>query len=112
MKRWHDQKSSLFPEMSENPWSSWPRGVTVSTGEANTSGFTTLEMCAGAGGQALGLESAGIRHVGLIEIDKNACATLRLNRPDWNVIEQDLHQFDGSAFRGVDLVSGGLRCPP
>jgi predicted RNA methylase len=63
------------------------------------SSLTTLELCAGAGGQALGLELAGIEHVGLIEIDSHACATLRLNRPQWNVMEQDLTAFkDASAF--------------
>lgn len=75
-------------------------------------GLTTLELCAGAGGQALGYEQAGIEHAGLVELDKNACATLRLNRPQWNVIEQDLNAFSGSAFKGVDIVSGGLPCPP
>src|SRR5262245_27246505 len=75
--------------------------------------LTTLELCAGAGGQALGLEQAGIRHAGLIENDKHACATLRRNRPQWNVIERNLNEFtDASAFRGVDIVSGGLPCPP
>jgi DNA (cytosine-5)-methyltransferase 1 len=75
--------------------------------------LTTLELCAGAGGQALGLEQAGIEHSGLIEIDSHACATLRLNRPHWNVLEQDLHSLtDASAFQGVDIVSGGLPCPP
>jgi DNA (cytosine-5)-methyltransferase 1 len=75
--------------------------------------LTTLELCAGAGGQALGLESAGIEHAGLIEIDPHACATLRLNRPHWNVIEGDLNSFsDASAYKGVDIVSGGLPCPP
>lgn len=78
----------------------------------NASGLTTLELCAGAGGQAIGLEQAGIDHAGLVEIDKNACATLRLNRPTWNVIEQDVETLDGSPFKGVDLVSGGLPCPP
>jgi DNA (cytosine-5)-methyltransferase 1 len=75
--------------------------------------LTTLELCAGAGGQALGLERAGIDHAGLIEIDKHACSTLRRNRPGWNVIESDLTQFsDAHSFRGVDIVSGGLPCPP
>jgi DNA (cytosine-5)-methyltransferase 1 len=75
--------------------------------------LTTLELCAGAGGQALGLEQAGIEHAGLIEIDPHACATLRLNRPQWNVMQQDLTLFsDASAFKGVDIVSGGLPCPP
>jgi DNA (cytosine-5)-methyltransferase 1 len=75
--------------------------------------ITTLELCAGAGGQALGLEQAGIDHAGLIEIDKHACATLRRNRPGWNVLEKDLTVFtDVSDFKGVDIVSGGLPCPP
>jgi DNA (cytosine-5)-methyltransferase 1 len=83
------------------------------TGETMQPLLTTLELCAGAGGQALGLEQAGIEHVGLIEIDGHACATLRLNRPEWKVIEQDLNTFTGtSEFKGVDIVSGGLPCPP
>ncbi len=74
--------------------------------------LTTLELCAGAGGQALGFEQAGVHHVGLLEIDKNACSTLRLNRPHWNVFEEDLNAFDGRAFKGVDMISAGLPCPP
>ncbi len=74
--------------------------------------LTSLELCAGAGGQALGLEEAGFKHVGLVEIDKHACMTLRLNRPRWNVIQQDIQDFNASAFRGVDLLAGGLPCPP
>jgi DNA (cytosine-5)-methyltransferase 1 len=75
--------------------------------------LTTLELCAGAGGQALGLEQAGIDHAGLIEISSHACATLRTNRPEWKVIEQDLNKFtDAASFKGVDIVSGGLPCPP
>lgn len=72
----------------------------------------TLELCAGAGGQALGLEQSGFEHVGLVELDRRACETLRLNRKSWNVIERDLRQFSGAAFRGVDLLAGGLPCPP
>ncbi len=113
-KRSTKHRPFLFPEMSDNPWSS--RSVATHTADAgnvpSSGGLTTLELCAGAGGQALGLHNAGIEHVGLIEIDRNACATLRLNRPEWNVIEKDLHAFDGSAFRGVDIISGGLPCPP
>lgn len=74
--------------------------------------MTCLELCAGAGGQALGLERAGFEHAGLIEIDKHCCATLRANRPAWNVIECDIRDFDAIPFRGVDLVAGGLPCPP
>lgn len=71
-----------------------------------------LEICAGAGGQALGLEQAGYRHVGLVEIDPNACNTLRYNRPTWKVIEADIREFDGMPYKGVDLLAGGLPCPP
>lgn len=75
--------------------------------------LSTLELCAGAGGEALGLEQAGIEHAGLIEIDPHACRTLRFNRPKWNVLQGDLREFtDVSAFKGVDIVSGGLPCPP
>lgn len=74
---------------------------------------TSLELCAGGGGQALGLESAGFEHAGLIENDAAACNTLRLNRPGWNVLERDLFQsFDFSVFKGIDLLAGGLPCPP
>ncbi|CNK20069.1 Cytosine-specific methyltransferase [Yersinia aldovae] len=74
--------------------------------------FTSLEMCAGAGGQALGLERAGFEHEALVEIEPPACATLRLNRPNWNVIEGDLRAFNGKPFHGIDLLAGGVPCPP
>jgi DNA (cytosine-5)-methyltransferase 1 len=114
MKNWkrRDEDAFLFPEMSENPWSTVSGKRSGKGGQQPISRLTTLELCAGAGGQALGLEQAGIGHAGLVELDKHACATLRLNRPGWNVIEQDLHDFDGAAFAGVDIVSGGLPCPP
>ena len=74
--------------------------------------LTTLELCAGAGGQALGYDLAGFDHVGLVEIDKHACASLRLNRPHWNVMQRDLTEFDGSGYKGIDLITAGLPCPP
>lgn len=74
--------------------------------------LTSLEMCAGAGGQALGLERAGFEHEALVEIEPPACATLRLNRPTWNVVEGDLREFDGRAYKGIDLLAGGVPCPP
>jgi len=74
-------------------------------------GFS-LELCAGAGGQALGLERAGFEHAGVVEIDPHACNTLRLNRPQWAVHEEDLNHFDARLYRGVDLVAGGFPCPP
>lgn len=92
----------------ENPWvtGGYRRKL------RSKSGLVTLELCAGAGGQAIGLERAGIDHVGLVEIDATACSTLRRNRPKWNVIEQDLDTFDAAAFAGTDIVSAGLPCPP
>lgn len=77
-------------------------------------GLSSLELCAGAGGQALGLEQAGFSHEALVEIDAHCCTTLRLNRPNWHVIEDDLSRFKNhaKAFAGVDLVAGGLPCPP
>jgi DNA (cytosine-5)-methyltransferase 1 len=75
--------------------------------------LTCLEICAGAGGQSLGLEQAGFRHEAAVEIDPDACETLRLNRgSEWKIIEDDLHNLDGRAFAGIDLLSGGVPCPP
>ena len=74
--------------------------------------FTSVEICAGAGGQALGLEMAGFGHASLVEIDAHACATLRLNRPRWKVIEGDVQGFSGTPFAGMDLLAGGVPCPP
>lgn len=74
--------------------------------------FTSLELCAGGGGQALGLEGAGFEHVGVVEYEARFCETLRQNRPHWNVIHQDIREFDPSTFDGVDLLAGGVPCPP
>ena len=74
--------------------------------------LTAVELCAGAGGQSLGLERAGFEHTALVELDPHCCNTLRTNRPHWNVVEQDLRAFDGARYAGVDLLAGGLPCPP
>lgn len=74
--------------------------------------LTSVEICAGAGGQALGLEQAGFEHLALVEIDSYACKTLRKNRPNWNVIEGDLKEFSAVDYKGVDLLAGGVPCPP
>jgi DNA (cytosine-5)-methyltransferase 1 len=77
------------------------------------SSYTSVEVCAGAGGQALGLEKAGFDHSACIEIDAAACQTLRVNRPKWNVIETDLQTWEpGPELVGVDLLAGGVPCPP
>lgn len=74
--------------------------------------LTSLEICAGAGGQALGLERAGFDHVAAVEIEAIACETLRLNRPTWNVLNTDARNVSGRDYRGVDLFAGGVPCPP
>lgn len=74
--------------------------------------LTSVEICAGAGGQALGLEMAGFEHLVAVEIDPDACNTLRANRPEWNVVEADLNEWDPSSYKGVDLFAGGVPCPP
>jgi len=74
-----------------------------------------VEICAGAGGQALGLERAGFEHALAVELDPAACSTLRANRPAWKVAEGDV--ADGELwrprdYRGVALLAGGVPCPP
>jgi DNA (cytosine-5)-methyltransferase 1 len=82
--------------------------------------LSSIELCAGAGGQALGLERAGFQHLAAFENDHWACETLRVNRDNdlvpvderWNVREEDVLEIDGSQYFGVDLVAGGVPCPP
>lgn len=88
--------------------------------------LTSIEICAGGGGQALGLEQSGFKHLATVEIDPWAAETLRLNRPGWNVVGPrpgdgapfeggpgDVRSFDATPWRGrVDLLAGGVPCPP
>lgn len=73
--------------------------------------LSSIEICAGAGGQAIGLEQAGFKHVVVVENDRWACETLRRNRPSWNVLECDVRDFSAVGHE-VDLLAGGLPCPP
>ena len=80
--------------------------------------FRTIELFAGAGGLALGVEKAGFNTIGLIEIDKNACDTLKLNRPNWNIINEniatisskDLEKLFSIKKGELELLSGGAPC--
>lgn len=80
--------------------------------------FTTIELFAGAGGLALGVEKAGFRTLGLVEFDKNASDTLKKNRPEWNVINDDianiscmdLEDYFSIKKGDLDLLSGGAPC--
>lgn len=78
--------------------------------------LNSVEICAGAGGQALGLEAAGFRHLALVEYDAYACQTLRLNRPKWTVIEKDLRAVEANELevgqQPLHLLAGGIPCPP
>lgn len=73
--------------------------------------YNVLELFAGAGGLAIGLEQSGIKCAALNEIDKWACETLRNNRPNWNVLEGDIKDFDFSEYENqVEIVTGGFPC--
>ena len=75
--------------------------------------LTCVEICAGAGGQALGLSLAGFEHIALVEYEQEYCATLKRNRPNWNVVCSDVRDFFGLPYRNrVDLLAGGVPCPP
>ncbi len=71
---------------------------------------TCIELFAGGGGMALGLEQADINTLLHVEIDKACCNTLKTNRPDWNIICEDIAHIDFKPYKGVDLVTGGFPC--
>lgn len=73
--------------------------------------YTSVELFAGGGGLALGMEKAGFHHLLLNEFDHAACETLRTNRPHWNVVEGDIHDIDFTPYHNkVDLLTGGFPC--
>jgi DNA (cytosine-5)-methyltransferase 1 len=74
--------------------------------------LNVAEICGGAGGMALGLEAAGFTSAGIAEIDADACATLRANRPGWKIHEEDIRHLDGRRWAGVDMLAGGVPCQP
>lgn len=90
----------------------------IDTSEVNSlTKYTTMELFAGCGGLALGLEEAGFETIALNEINKHACATLRRNRPEWHVIEEDIITFVKNGINKyiknmpqIDLLSGGYPC--
>tara|TARA_R110002050_G_scaffold221441_1_gene357280 strand:- start:61446 stop:62717 length:1272 start_codon:yes stop_codon:yes gene_type:complete len=101
------EQLELFPEFNEFI----NRNDTGGNIVKNEHDYTVLELFAGAGGLAIGLEKSGIKCVALNEIDKWACNTLRQNRPNWNVLEGDIKQFSFSQYKGkVDVVTGGFPC--
>jgi hypothetical protein len=94
------------------PYSGIPATLDASAGGA-VEQLTSVEICAGAGGQALGLEQAGFAHQGVVELDADACRTLWRNKAArWTIIQADVAEVDGRKFAQVDLLAGGLPCPP
>lgn len=74
--------------------------------------LVAIELCAGGGGQALGMELAGFHHAAVVEYEPHYCTTLRRNRPHWNVIQDDIRNFRSQDFTGVDILAAGVPCPP
>ncbi len=73
--------------------------------------YTAIDLFAGAGGTALGLENAGLNHILLNEYDKIAALTLKRNRPNWHVNGEDIHAVDFTPYKyKVDVVEGGFPC--
>ena len=70
--------------------------------------FTTIELFAGAGGLALGVEKAGFNTIGLVEVDKDACDTLRANRPQWNVICDDIANISSQDLENLFKIKKGV----
>lgn len=108
-KPYSKEQLIVFPQFANMFNSTWDDDMTVVPKRA----YTLVELFAGAGGLALGLEQAGFKSVLLNEKDKYACQTLRANRPNWNVIEDDITNVDFSHLKGqVDLLTGGFPCQP
>ncbi len=107
-KKYNKEVLALKFEIAEEVFNSkWDNFVQITPNRT----YTSIELFAGAGGMALGMEKAGIEHILLNEIEKNACDTLRFNRPNWNVLEKDIQKVDFSAYRNkVDIITGGFPC--
>ncbi len=95
-----------FAEVREMVRSDWSQELNIKA----TRDFSSIELFAGAGGLALGLEKAGFRATALNELDKDACHTLQVNRPEWNVIQGNIQNIDFTKFTNIDLISGGFPC--
>ena len=95
-----------FPQVKAMLESNWEKEQTIRPIRK----YSSIELFAGAGGLAIGLERAGFSAVALNEIDKDACATLRKNRPNWNVLEGDISKIDFTKFENIDFLSGGFPC--
>jgi DNA (cytosine-5)-methyltransferase 1 len=106
-KFFYTEELSRVPEIREMIQSNWEEEMLTKPLRE----YTSIELFAGAGGLALGMEKAGFHHILLNEIDHDACRTLEYNRPKWNVAEQDVRQISFKRYRdNVDFISGGFPC--
>ncbi len=95
------------PEIREMIDSNWQEELRI----APLRGYTAIELFAGAGGLALGMEKAGFHHLLLNEIDSDACQTLSINRPGWNIVQGDIRTLDFTRYYNqVDIITGGFPC--
>lgn len=96
-----------IPEVRELLDSSWETELEIYPSRI----YNSIELFAGGGGLALGMEKAGFNHILLNEFDQSACNTLRVNRPEWKIIEGDVRHIDFSPLKGkIDFLSGGFPC--
>jgi len=75
--------------------------------------YSVVELFAGCGGLALGFEEAGLNCLFANDIDRDSCKTLKENRPNWHVVNKDIHEITDNEFKklkGADVVSGGFPC--
>lgn len=104
---YHKEQLAHFPEFQTIFESEWEEEEKIRPCKE----YKLVELFAGGGGLALGLEQAGFKSVLLNEIDKDACKTLRFNRPNWNVVEGDIANLDFNQWQGkIDLLTGGFPC--
>jgi DNA (cytosine-5)-methyltransferase 1 len=106
--KYYDKQNLLKFEIANEVFNSdWDNFIKIKPKKE----YTSIELFAGAGGMALGMEKAGIEHILLNEIEKNSCNTLRFNRPKWNVLEGDIRDIDFSEYENkADIVTGGFPC--
>ena len=104
---YHRSQLEQFEEVQLLCNSSWDKELNIKPERK----YKLIELFAGAGGLAIGMEKAGFETVLLSEIDKYACQTLRQNRPEWNVVEGDINKLDFKKYcNSIDIISGGFPC--
>ena len=104
---YHRSQLSRFEQAQALFNSNWEEELNIKP----TKKYQLIELFAGTGGLALGMEKAGFESLLLNEIDKHACNSLRKNRPEWNVVEGDISTIDFSEYKEkTDVLSGGFPC--